>query len=131
VSNNRKAAWRKDPCAFITEVLRDPETGAPFELYEGQMRFLREALTLTKDGWLQYPEVIFACPKKSGKTETVVMTAWLQDGLGQPRSGGVAFTLTSAMLKRDLAILTREQCNRCASTVNDFCREQRSADRQP
>ena len=65
--SNRRAAWRKDPCAFITEVLRDPETGRAFELYQAQQRFLREALVLAKDGRLPYPELIFACPKKSGK----------------------------------------------------------------
>src|SRR5207237_5335659 len=33
-----------------------------------QERFLREALTLTSDGRLRYPELVFGAPKKSGKT---------------------------------------------------------------
>jgi hypothetical protein len=62
------ARRRRDPVAFITEVLRDPETGQPFVLYPAQERFLREALTLTADGRLSYQELLFAAPKKSGKT---------------------------------------------------------------
>jgi phage terminase large subunit-like protein len=73
VSNNRKAEWRRDPVAFIEQVLRDPETGQPFVLYEAQNRFLREALTLTKDGRLPFAELIFSAPKKSGKTATAAM----------------------------------------------------------
>jgi hypothetical protein len=30
------AGWRRDPIAFIREVLRDPETGEPFVLYPAQ-----------------------------------------------------------------------------------------------
>src|SRR5439155_7051942 len=59
--------------AFIREVLRDPETGAPFVLYPAQERFLRKALTLTPDGRLRYPELLYAAPKKSGKTATAAM----------------------------------------------------------
>jgi hypothetical protein len=40
------AGWRKDPVAFITEVLRNPETGQAFELYPAQIEFLRRAFTL-------------------------------------------------------------------------------------
>jgi hypothetical protein len=39
------ARWRADPCAFIRDVLIDPETEAPFTLYPAQERFLRAALT--------------------------------------------------------------------------------------
>src|SRR5438067_12224919 len=67
------ARWRADPVAFVREVLRDPETGQPFVLYPAQERFLREALTLTPDGRLRYPELVFSAPKKSGKTATAAM----------------------------------------------------------
>jgi phage terminase large subunit-like protein len=60
--------WRADPVAFVREVLVDPETGQPFVLYPAQERFLREALTLTPDGRLRYPELVYGAPKKSGKT---------------------------------------------------------------
>jgi hypothetical protein len=63
-----RAKWRRSPVAFITEVLRDPETGRPFVLYPVQVRFLREGLTPTADGPLPFPELVFSGPKKSGKT---------------------------------------------------------------
>jgi phage terminase large subunit-like protein len=67
--------WKRDPVAFVTEVLRDPETSRPFELYPAEVRFLREALTVTKDGRLPYPEMLFSAPKKSGKTALAAMGA--------------------------------------------------------
>lgn len=67
------ARWKADPVAFIDEVLIDPETGWPFALYEAQKRFLRAALRLTREGRLPYPELVFACPKKSGKTGLAAM----------------------------------------------------------
>ena len=65
--------WRHDPVAFIREVLINPETGQPFKLYPSQRRFLSEALKLTKDGRLRYPELLYSGPKKSGKTTTAAM----------------------------------------------------------
>ena len=62
------AAWRSDPVRFITEVLVNPETGRPFELYPEEVTFLRAALTLTPDGRLKFFELLFSGPKKSGKT---------------------------------------------------------------
>jgi hypothetical protein len=69
------ARWRTDPVAFIDEVLRDPANGKPFVLYERQKRFLREAFALGPEGRLRCPEMIFAAPKKSGKTATAAMVA--------------------------------------------------------
>ncbi len=69
----RIARWKADPVAFVREVLRDPETGKGFELYPAQKRFLREAFTLSQDGRLPYPELVYSCPKKSGKTATAAM----------------------------------------------------------
>jgi hypothetical protein len=60
--------WKRDPIAFITEALIDPETGKHFELYPAEERFFRLALTLTADGRLPFPEMVFSAPKKSGKT---------------------------------------------------------------
>lgn len=70
-----KRRWRTDPVAFIREVLIDPETGAPFELYPAEVEFLRAALTLTADGRLPYPELVFSAPKKSGKTALAALFA--------------------------------------------------------
>jgi hypothetical protein len=60
--------YRAEPVAFITEVLRNPETGRPFELLPAEIEFLRHALRTGTNGRLQCPQLIFACPKKSGKT---------------------------------------------------------------
>src|SRR5262249_23462860 len=64
----RRTRWRTDPAAFIEEVLRDPETGQPFVLNPAQREFLRHAFQTGEDGRLLYPEMVFSCPKKSGKT---------------------------------------------------------------
>jgi hypothetical protein len=63
----------RDPVAFITECLVDPETNAPFVLYPAQVDFLRAALTLTDDGRLPAPEIVFGAIKKSGKTALAAM----------------------------------------------------------
>src|SRR5262249_33809914 len=65
---DRRRRWRADPAAFIEEVLRDPETGQPFVLNPAQREFLRHAFRTGEDGRLLYPEMVFSCPKKSGKT---------------------------------------------------------------
>jgi len=65
--------WKADPVAFIHDVLVNPETGKAFELFPIQERFLRELFSLTPDGRLKYPEAIYGCPKKSGKTTTAAM----------------------------------------------------------
>jgi phage terminase large subunit-like protein len=53
---------------FVETVLINPETGARFVLTEAERLFLRHAFELTPDGRLRYPELVFAAPKKSGKT---------------------------------------------------------------
>ncbi len=82
-------AWKRHPIRFITEVLVDPETGLPFELYPAQEEFLREALTPTADGRLLYPELVFAAIKKSGKTATAAMAMlYVIVALGGPYAEG-------------------------------------------
>jgi hypothetical protein len=48
--------------------LVNPETGQRFELYEEEVRFLRAGFTPLPDGSLPHAELVFACPKKSGKS---------------------------------------------------------------
>jgi Phage Terminase len=62
------AALKRDPIAFIQHALRDPETGQPFVLSHAQKRFLRRALIVTPAGKLKYPELVFSCGKKGGKS---------------------------------------------------------------
>src|SRR6516162_3619306 len=72
--NKVLSKWRRDPIAFIIEVLIDPETGSAFELYPTEEQFIRAALTPGPDGRLPFPELLFAAPKKSGKTALAAMT---------------------------------------------------------
>src|SRR5277367_1151509 len=65
--------WKREPTSFICEVLIDPETHKPFELYPAEKLFLREAFTLTPEGRLKYPEMIYSACKKSGKTGLAAM----------------------------------------------------------
>jgi hypothetical protein len=71
--SEQKARWLADPAMFVRDVLIDPETGKPFELYPAEERFLRSGFTLTADGRLPFPELVFAAPKKSGKTGFAAM----------------------------------------------------------
>ncbi len=66
---------RDDPVAFIRAVLRNPEDGRPFILYPAEAEFIRRAFTLTTDGRLRFPEMVFSAPKKSGKTALAAMLA--------------------------------------------------------
>jgi phage terminase large subunit-like protein len=60
--------WRRHPTTFVEEVLHDPETGAPYRLLPSERRFLAHAFKTAADGRLLYPEQLYSCPKKSGKT---------------------------------------------------------------
>ena len=67
-SRTKLARWRADPIQFIQEVLIDPESGRPFVLLDAECAFLKHAFATGPDGRLLYPELIYSCPKKSGKT---------------------------------------------------------------
>ena len=75
MTDNQKtiARWRADPVEFVEGVLRDPETGEPFRLYEEQRVFLRTGLARTPDGRMRFSELLFSGPKKSGKTTLAAM----------------------------------------------------------
>jgi phage terminase large subunit-like protein len=60
--------WKADPAQFIELHLHDPETGKPFKLLAAERAFLAHAFKLDDNGRLLYPELVFAAPKKSGKT---------------------------------------------------------------
>jgi hypothetical protein len=60
--------WRQQPIAFVEEVLHDPESGVPYRLLPAERAFLEHAFKTNGDGRLLYPEQLFSCPKKSGKT---------------------------------------------------------------
>ena len=62
------ARWRADPISFVETVLVNPETKRPFVLLEAERAFLAHAFRLNDNGKLLYPEQVYSCPKKSGKT---------------------------------------------------------------
>lgn len=62
------ARWRRSPVSFITEVLGNPETNQPFELFDAERKFFAHCWQLDADGRALYPEQCFAAPKKSAKT---------------------------------------------------------------
>ena len=77
------ARWRANPIGFIQQVLINPETNKPFILLEAERAFLTYAFAIGPDGRLLYPEQVYACPKKSGKTTfaaiyvlTIILTLW-------------------------------------------------------
>lgn len=87
--NSKLARWKRDPIAFIREVLINPETNKPFELYPEQIEFLRRAFTPLPDGSLPCPEVIFSTPKKGGKTTLAAMALiYVIVALGGPYAEG-------------------------------------------
>jgi hypothetical protein len=61
-------SWREDPASFIESQLYDPETGQPFILLPAEHSFIKLAFTRDDDGRLVYHELVYAAPKKSGKT---------------------------------------------------------------
>ena len=63
----------KSVAAFIADVLIDPETGRPFVLLPSEKLFLKHAFKTGKDDRLLYPELVYSCPKKSGKTAFAAM----------------------------------------------------------
>jgi phage terminase large subunit-like protein len=67
------ARWRNEPISFIEQVLRNPETGRPFELLDAQRQFFEHAWQTNEDGRLLYPEQCYGAIKKSGKTATAAM----------------------------------------------------------
>jgi phage terminase large subunit-like protein len=62
------AHWRQLPISFVETVLVNPETRRPFELLPAERAFLAHAFRLDTNGRLLFPEQVYSCPKKSGKT---------------------------------------------------------------
>ncbi len=62
------AHWRRQPCDFIEQVLCDPASGKPYRLLPAERAFLAHSFEIGADGRLKYPEQIYSCGKKGGKT---------------------------------------------------------------
>jgi phage terminase large subunit-like protein len=70
---NSLARWQAAPISFITEVLRNPKTGKPFELFPAQRQWFDHCWQMQDDGRLKYPEQLLSWIKKTGKTTTAAM----------------------------------------------------------
>jgi phage terminase large subunit-like protein len=68
ITSTNLSRWRADPATFIEEVLVNPDTGVLFELLPAERTFMRYMFMTDADGRLIYTDLIFSCPKKSGKT---------------------------------------------------------------
>jgi phage terminase large subunit-like protein len=91
--------WRADPIQFIEQVLRDPETGDPFELFDAEREFFAHAWHTDASGRLLYPEQCFGAPKKSGKTQIAaihLLTTTILFGGKFPESFALANDLEQA-----------------------------------
>ena len=73
LERNALERWRQNPVSFIEEVLRDPDTGKPFELFDAQKQFFAHAWQRDDNGRAVYTEQCFAAPKKSAKTGTAAL----------------------------------------------------------
>ena len=73
LERNTLERWRGNPTEFITEVLCDPETGKPFQLFEAQRQFFAHCWQRDGNGRALYSEQGFAAPKKSAKTTIAAM----------------------------------------------------------
>ena len=49
-SSSALARWRREPTSFIEQVMRDPETGKPFELLPAERTFLEHAFKTNDNG---------------------------------------------------------------------------------
>lgn len=72
-ADDRLARFVGDPVGFL-EALTNPETGELFEVYPTERRFLEAAFIPTETGALPYPELVYSCAKKGGKTTLGAVT---------------------------------------------------------
>jgi Phage Terminase len=68
VERTNLTRYRANPVLFVEEVLINPETGKPFKLLKAEKNFFKHAFKCGRNGRLLYPEQVYACPKKSGKS---------------------------------------------------------------
>jgi hypothetical protein len=70
---NTLERWQREPISFITQVLRNPKGGKPFELFDAQLRWFEHCWQMQDDGRLKYPEQVLSWIKKTGKTTTAAL----------------------------------------------------------
>jgi phage terminase large subunit-like protein len=74
---SRLSLYPTDPVAFIDDQLTRNELGQPWRLTEHQREILRYAFAFDQDARLPWDTIVYACPKKSGKTAiNAALTLW-------------------------------------------------------
>lgn len=69
--------YLRDPVAFLDDLVQRNELGQPFRLLPHQREVLRLAFAFDADGRLPWDTILYACPKKSGKTTiNAALTLW-------------------------------------------------------
>jgi hypothetical protein len=63
--------WRREPAAFITEVMRDPETGRPFDLLQAELCFLKHCFRTNDGAGYAIPSRYTARPRRAVKRDSV------------------------------------------------------------
>lgn len=70
---NTLERWQREPISFIREVLRNPKTGRPFNLFPAQVQWFKYCWQRRDDGRLLYPEQVLSWIKKTGKSTTAAL----------------------------------------------------------
>ena len=66
--------WQQSPADFIETQLVDPVTNKPFVLLPAERAFIERAFEIDeKTGRLRHPEMVYATPRKGGKTGFAAM----------------------------------------------------------
>src|SRR5271168_4792752 len=66
--------WQQSPADFIETQLVDPVTNKPFVLLPAERAFIERAFEIDEQtGRLRHPEMVYATPRKGGKTGFAAM----------------------------------------------------------
>jgi phage terminase large subunit-like protein len=120
------------PAAFFDRYITRNERGKPFRLFDHQREVMRLAFEVDAAGRFFYDTVIWACPKKSGKTTMGgAVTAWFAFTQDPPneaivcandleQSQGRAFKALSGLLTHnpDLRCSVEDQTQRSITLTN-------------
>ena len=64
---NTLERWQREPISFIEQILRNPQTNKPFELFPAQRQWFKHCWQLRDDGRLEYGEQLIGWPKRPAK----------------------------------------------------------------
>ena len=115
--HSRFDQWRSNPTGFIETILYDPETNRPFALLPAERDFLAHAFKTRCQRPPALSELVFAAPKKSGKTGFAATAHADNDvavrRLASPRATALANDLEQAQSRVFQAIKRIVEAARC------------------